>query len=540
MAFLAPLPLFVLARRPGGSAMGAGFWAMLGVAPFWVWSHAWVASVSAAGVYPLVLYLSVYTWAFVLLAHRALRARVSPALVLVVVWCGLEFFRAAIGWSGYAWYMLGHPMIDSPNAALAWPAAVGGVPLVSMLVAVPAAWLATRTEQERAVPAVLVGLLLVWIGWGVFRTPTAAAGPALRVGVVQTNVPQDNRIDWSTAQRLDDWLVMREQTVRLAASDPPPDVIVWPEGLVPGWTFDPVSLDLERSRGIVWRVRPESDAQAERIAAYPALTPATRVADEILRTQRDLGIPMLVGSVAYDNLRIDNTDTGIEYNHDAMYNSVFLVQNGRVGDVWYDKVHLTPFGEIMPYISAWPWLEERLLSVGAEGMEFALVPAKSVKTIPLFLPGGRAVELATPICFEATTPPVCRRLVRAAAASGRGTVLINITNDGWFGGSDRGRRMHAHAARWRCVELGVPMVRAANTGVSGAIDRFGRVIGALPGRVAGEAVYPVMPVMPSTLYARLGEWIGWGAMLGIPVLIWLGRSRISRLGGVSPEESVKA
>jgi len=548
LAFIAPLPLFWVAKNPGRSVVGAGFWAMIGVAPFWVWSHAWVSSISVAGVYPLVVYLSLHTWVFVVAGHRALRGPIPGAFVLAIVWCGIEFFRGAIGWSGYPWYMLGHPMIDSANAALAWPAAVGGVTLVSMLVALPPAWLATRRagdghgdrEGGRATAIAIGTLCVVWVAWAILR-PTAAESDIqpFRVGVVQTNVPQDNRIDWSTAQRLDDWLTMRAQTERVAASDPAPDVIVWPEGLVPGWTLDPVALDLERSRAIVWHVRPESEAQARRLAAYPSRTPATLVVDEILEMQRSLGVPMLLGAVAYDNLRIVNGDTGLVYENDALYNSAFLVQNGRVGDVWYDKVHLTPFGEIMPYISAWPWLEESLLSFGAQGMAFVLDPARSVKTIPLFLPGDRSVEMATPICFEATMPGVCRRLANVAHRTGRPVVLINMTNDGWFAGSDRGRGMHAHAARWRCVELGVPMVRVANTGVSGSIDRFGRVMGSLPPREAGEAVFPVVPGVPSTVYARLGEWTGWGAMLGLVGLMWLGGGRNSRLGERSAEECGK-
>lgn len=538
LAILAPVPLFWLVLRREGSGLGAGFWAMLGVAPFWVFTHAWVASVSAAGVYPLVLYLGLYTLVFVVIARRCLRGPLPAWGVLVLVWCGLEFFRAAIGWSGYAWYMLGHPMIDSPGAGLAWPAMIGGVPLVSALVTLPGAWWVTRRSCGGGVKVFVASVLVGWTAWGLFRPiPEADSSGALHIGIVQTNVPQDNRIDWSTAQRLDDWLTMREQTARVAGMDPAPDVIVWPEGLVPGWTFDPAAIELERSRGIVWRVRPESDAQARRLEVYPSPVPATRVVDEILSFQRETGIPMLLGSVAYDNLRIENTGTGIQYNSDAMYNSAFLVEGGRVGDVWYDKMHLTPFGEIMPYISAWEWLEDRLLSIGAEGMSFALEPGRSWKTLALETSYGRSAELATPICFEATIPAVCRRLARHASRSGRGTVLVNITNDGWFAGSDRGRRMHAHASRWRCVELGVPMVRVANTGVSGAIDRFGRVMLELPPREAAEAVAAVHPAVPGTVYSRTGEWWGWASLGSVVVLVWLGRGRKSGSASDPPEES---
>lgn len=521
VAFLAPVPMFVLALDPKGRPGRIGVWAALGVAPLWAYTHGWIFHISAAGLYPLVLYLCVYAWAFVLLGHIALRTKLPGIVALVLVWCGLEFFRARVAWSGYPWYLLGHPMISSFGSALAWPAAVGGVGLVSALVALPGAWWSTRGRDQRCVvvPITVGVVFFVWVGVGLARLGSSDAGPTLNVGVVQTNIPQDNRIDWTTAQRLDDWLTMRSQLAEVALGEDRPDVIVLPEGLAPGWTFDPVALDTERARGVVWRITPENEAQAARIADYGARVPATRVVDEILTTQRLLDVPFLVGAAAYDNLRIVTGDHGgLEYDNDAMYNSVFLVENGRVADVWYDKLHLTPFGEVMPYISAVPWLEERLLALGAQGMTFALEPGRSARTIPLHT-GERSVELATPICFEATMPAVCRRLANQAAATGRPVLLVNVTNDGWFGTSDRGRRMHGLAARWRCVELGLPMVRCANTGISGHIDARGRIAAELPPRQAATAVFSVRPGTVTTVYARTGDWFGWAAMLAVPALV---------------------
>lgn len=528
MVFVAPVPLLVLAANPGRSAAAAGFWAMLGVIPFWIWTHGWIAGISMAGVYPLIVYLGLYTWLFVVVGSRAARVRGVPAAWgLAVVWVGLEFFRGRIGWSGYPWYLTGHPLIDSPG--LSWPATLGGVSLVSLLAVLPGAWWVTRRNSPRWVP-VSVGLLTAaWVAGGVWWA-TAGADPGpdpLRVGIVQTNVPQDNRMDWSVVQRLMDWHTMRDQTVSLATGGAAPDVIVLPEGLIPGWTFDPVSLEHERDRGIVWRLEPETAQQAEAVAPYGGMVPATQIVDELLAMQRSLGVPMVVGAVAFDSLRIVNGPRGIEYESDAMFNSAFLVRNGRVSDVWYDKVHLTPFGEIMPYISAWPWLEDRLLAIGAQGMTFALEPGRTARTIPLDLGDGRSVELATPICFEATMPAVCRRLANRAAETGRPVVLLNITNDGWFGTSERGRLMHELSARWRCVELGLPMVRCANTGVSGLIDRRGRVQARTDARAAETMVVEADPARPGTLFARIGEWPGWAALLAAPVLVWLGRKRDS-------------
>ncbi|RMH25727.1 MAG: apolipoprotein N-acyltransferase [Planctomycetota bacterium] len=528
MAFVAPLPLFLVSLRPGPSAMAAGFWTMLGVAPFWIWSHAWIAGVSAAGVYPLVVYLSLYAWAFVWIASRATRGRAMPAAAtLVIVWCGLEYFRGAVAWSGYPWYLLGHPMIDSPGAALAWPASVGGVTLVSALTAIPAALVASRGRNPVWLRIGSGIALSVWIGVGVpWSSLPHAQTSSVRVAVVQTNVPQDNRIDWTPMQRLADWQTMREQIVQAARTEPPPDLIVMPEGLVPGWTFDPESLRHERERGIVWLLKPQSEDDQRLVDVYGERVPATRVVDELLALQRAVGIPMLVGSVAYDNLRIVSNGDGLEYENDAMYNTVYLVEGGRVGLDRYDKLHLTPFGEVLPYISAWPWLEQRLLSIGAEGMMFALSPGHAPRTIPLHTDAGR-IDLATPICFEATMAGVTRRLANQIRNSLSPGLLINVTNDGWFGRSDRGRVMHELSSRWRCVELGMPMVRCANTGISGFFDARGRTLATLAPRQPGTLAADLSPAHPDTLFAQTGEWPGWLCVGAIPILLLLAKARNS-------------
>lgn len=524
MVFAAPVPLLLLAARPGGSAVSAGFWAMLGVMPFWAWTHAWIDSISALGVYPLVVYLSLYAWAFVVLGSRAVRARGAPAaLALALVWVGLEFVRGRIGWNGYAWYLTGHPLIESPGGA--WPATLGGVHLVSLMVVLPGAWAVTRVTRPGGPrwlgPAIGV-LCAAWLGFGVVWAGSDAepTGEPVRIALVQTDIPQDNRLDWTMDQRVADWRAMRALTVRAARAEPAPDLIVWPEGMVPGFTLDPVSLAQERSSGVVWWLEDGPGGQ-------PASIPATRVVDEMLALQRTIGVPMLVGATAFDGLNILSSENGLVYERDAMFNSAFLIQHGRVSDVWYDKIHLTPFGETMPYISAWPWLEKKLLAIGARGMSFGLVPARTARAIRLDLPDGRSVGLATPICFEATMPAVCRRLANLAAAGGRQVVLVNITNDGWFGRSERGRRVHELCARWRCVELGLPMARCANTGISSAVDRKGRIIVDLPAHKAGVLAAALRPGGPGTLYAKTGDWAGWGALLSLPVLLWLSRRRNS-------------
>jgi apolipoprotein N-acyltransferase len=197
---------------------------------------------------------------------------------------------------------------------------------------------------------------------------------------------------------------------------------------------------------------------------------------------------MLVGSGSY--IGISSEGNG-EFAWEEHYNSAYLVGPSGPPYARVDKIFLTPFGETMPYISSWPWLEERMLAFGAGGMSFDLDTGTSI--VRPELPGEAPVRIAVPICFEDTMATVVRRMVwedgeRAA------NLLLNISNDGWFGSDDAGRRMHTLCARWRAIENDIWVVRVANTGESVVIDPSG----AVTDRVTPE------PRVPGTLLARVG------------------------------------
>ena len=141
------------------------------------------------------------------------------------------------------------------------------------------------------------------------------------------------------------------------------------------------------------------------------------------------------------------------------------------------------------------------------------------------------MRVVTPICFEATDGRVCRRLV--TAAEGDADLIINVTNDGWFGSSDAGRRHHALLGRWRAAELGVPVIRAANTGISGLIPAGGGPGGfvdmELGARTEGVLVADVVLGRErETLYRRTGNVVGVACALSLliflPVACWRGRA----------------
>jgi len=515
LVFVALWPLARIAEstdRPARSALVV--WAA--TLPIWLFHERWVAAVTVPGYPALCAYLSLYPAAFVWIGGR-LQTRfdgpIRRAVALSVVWTGLEMLRGRVVFDGYAWFLLGHPLIELPVRGLA---AVGGVYLVSLVVAAISllAWEAVRSRRRGDVlrTAGLSGLLLgasFGVGFAALRTGGRAGEPArsLRIAAVQTNVAQDNKIAWSPEERVEDYQRFIELTDQAAETEPAPDVIVWPETMFPGFTLSPPAVTALREKGIVFGGRLEATVFNEALTAF----------------QDDLGVSMLVGAEAYEGFRVEIGDGGdVRLDYDARFNSVFLVEAGRVAPTRYDKLHLTPFGEVMPYISWSDWLEEQLLAIGAPGMSFDLATGDRPVVFRISTSGGAEARVATPICFEAASPRTCRRLVFADGGR-RADVLVNVTNDGWFGAARGGRAQHLQAGRWRCVELATPMVRAANTGISAAIDARGRLIQAGPDdRQQSAWVDGVMtasvrlpPPDGRTVYARIGDAVGWLTLAGL-------------------------
>jgi apolipoprotein N-acyltransferase len=332
------------------------------------------------------------------------------------------------------------------------------------------------------------------------------------VAVVQSNVAQSNKTGWAVEDRLSAFGRLVGLTREAAGGEP--DVIVWPETMFPGMAMDPEAVSRERAAGLSWRT--------ER-----GRVPTTYFHDELMALQGELGVPMIVGAIGLEGLEFEEVGGGVAPRFEREYNSAFLIEDGGVRGVRYDKMELTPFGEVMPYISAWPWLERRLMAIGARGMSFELSRGRSAVRFEIPSASG-PVRVATPICFEATETSQCRELVGRGGERLAG-VLINLTNDGWFGGFDAARVQHLLAARWRCLELRTPMVRAANTGISAAIGADGLLLRSEAGplrlgaRTEGVLMADVPVgggVVPGGLAGRVLGWLGAASLL-VPVGAWL-------------------
>jgi apolipoprotein N-acyltransferase len=207
--------------------------------------------------------------------------------------------------------------------------------------------------------------------------------------------------------------------------------------------------------------------------------------------------------------RPEETKPGAQVEHG--YNSIYVIEHdGSIVGV-YDKVHLVPFGEYLPF-------QDLLESFGL--MQLTKVHGG-------FIPGERRRPLGVPrappalplICYEIIFPG--EAVPRAAERPGW---MINVTNDGWFGNSP-GPYQHFHQARVRAIEEGLPLVRAANTGISAVVDPVGRIIKELPLGAEGVLDAPLPRPIEPTLFVRAGDSLAALMLAGAVALVIRRRMR---------------
>ncbi|MFN0010617.1 MAG: apolipoprotein N-acyltransferase [Phycisphaerales bacterium] len=557
LAVLAPLPLAWAVVRATTNPALAARWTALGVFPLWVFHERWLIDVAGLWYILLAIYLALITWAFVRITAPALarHSRASAPFLIALAWTGLEVLRGELIWGGYAWYLTGHPLIEI--AALAAPAAwfgQYGLTFIVMLVAAtlacctappqpPAAIVTARHRLSTAWPAAIA--LAAWCGLGIALRAIAdpSATTTARVALVQTELPQDNKEGWTLAGRLREFARLVELTEHAAASDPPPDLIVWPETMFPGAALNAQAVQAQRAAGLGYALDAADVPLAFREALPPrngsarVFLPATFFADALTAAQARLRIPVLVGAVASEGLVISTAADGrVSQKADARFNSAFLVSNGRVDATRYDKMELMAFGEVVPYIWRFQKLADWVVSLGVRGwtMDLAWGRGPSAFDLPLQpnspgAPPRGTLRFAAPICFEGSMSRVGRALVnQPEGAGGHAQLLVNISNDGWFGTTPGGREAHLLACRWRSVELAVPLLRAVNTGQSAWVNASGRLVAALPAYASkapgpGSVLHAAPAINPSRLtpFARFGNIFGFAALAGTGGLLFM-------------------
>nr|WP_256476137.1 apolipoprotein N-acyltransferase [Siccirubricoccus soli] len=289
--------------------------------------------------------------------------------------------------------------------------------------------------------AVGAAVLALFAGFGAWRlAQPQPEAPGVQVALVQGNITQE--VKWRPEERLPNFRRYLELTAEAARAASPdlPLAVIWPE------TASPFLL--------------AQDPEARRLAAE-ALTPNARLLGGTVRAVWDTG-----GALR------------------ELYNSLAVLDSAGEVQAVYDKGHLVPFGEYMPLAGLIP------IRMVTGGMDFSAGPGPVTLSPPGLPPFGAL------ICYEVIFPG-------AVTPTPRPAWLVNITNDGWFGIS-AGPWQHLAAARLRAVEEGLPLARAAQTGISALFDARGERLLMLPLDVKGVVAGPLPGALPPTPFARFG------------------------------------
>jgi apolipoprotein N-acyltransferase len=413
------------------------------------WRHGWLIPLFVGG---LAAILAV----FIALAAAAARALAGHKVVpLLLAFAGLWTFGEWLrGWvfTGFPWNLLGSVWLWSdPMVQLASVTGTWGLSLFTLLVlGSPAVAGDATAPRLQRLAALPLALLLLGANF-FFGTERLAAGVAGSVDNVLLRLVQPN-----IPQTLKwDASLAEDHVLKLIRMSVAGDAshkitdVIWPETAVP--------FSLERNPGL---------AQALAAAVPPG---------GLLIT----GIP-----------RVSQTSSG-----PAWHNSMVALDGTGVVRASFDKFHLVPFGEYVP-IRWIPGVDR----IAPGETDFTAGPGPTTLELPGLPP------VSPLICYEVIFPGA---VVDAAA---RPAWLLNITNDAWFGLST-GPHQHFASARLRAVEEGLPLVRVANTGISGVVDPYGRVLARLELGREGVIDTTLPRALSPTPYARFGDWIAGGMIL---------------------------
>jgi apolipoprotein N-acyltransferase len=394
------------------------------------------------------------------------------ALVLApVVWVAVELARTRI--TGFPWDLLGIAQVDNiPLARIATVTSVYGISFEILLVnaAFAAAFLVRREKRKQLLLASIVAAVVLqavrWIPMPVFPTDKTAY-------LVQANVPILEGADWTKDYFNDTLRELRRISISphnasmtpgvAPVDETPPDLIAWPESPAPFYTSDPLF------RG------------------------------EISGIARQMNAWVLAGGIGIRNAS-QNAERPTE-----IYNSGSLVSPAGDWTARYDKVHLVPFGEYVPFEKFFSFANGLTKEVGA----FSRGESRS----PLNADG---TNLGVFICYESIFPDE----VRQSAAAGA-QVFVNISNDGWYGDSGA-YAQHLKQARMRAVENARWLLRDTNTGVTASIDPYGRVVATIPRKIRTALVAPYALSSDTTFYTRYGDWFAYlCAIISVAALLGL-------------------
>src|SRR5690348_14576664 len=425
----------------------------------------WLLPVAITG---LPAYLALSTAAGLAAARLMWVRGPERVLALAVALTVAEWLRGHL-LSGFPWntfgYALTQPLVLAQSVSL-----VGIWALTFLCLAIcatPAVLNDDKVDTRHPRRPLLIGIviLLALVGYGAVRLwshPTEFVNN-VRLRIMQPNLPQDDKFNYSAkAQVMDRYLRLSDRATGPQSNGARDFThLIWPEAAFPFF--------LTR----------EPDALAQ-IAAL--LKPSTELITGAVRAAPDA-----------------------DARNSRAYNSIYVIDaDGSIRGI-YDKVHLVPFGEYLPF--------QRLLE--------RLGLMQLTKVVGGFLSGDRrramdvagAPKMLPLICYEAIFPGA------AVPRGERPGWMVNVTNDGWFGISS-GPYQHFQQARVLAIAEGLPLVRAANTGISAVVDPVGRIVNALPLGVEGVLDSGLPAAIEPTVFATYGDYVLVGALvLGLLIVL---------------------
>ncbi len=414
-------------------------------------TFAWLMPFAVLG---LPAYLALFTAFGFALARLVWTRDTSRVIALAATLTISEWLRGHM-LTGFPWNTFGYALTE-PLALAQTASLIGLWGLTFLCVAIfasPAVLIDGQARERRPWIAPALALLLL-VAMGIFggvrlslRPTTSVADVKLRI--MQPNLQQDVRFNYAAkAEVMQKYLTLSDR-----ASGPQStgvrdaSILIWPESAFPFF--------LTR----------EADAMAQ-------------IADLLSK-----GTVLITGSVRAPDLPPGTRIT-------RAYNSIYAVdRDGSILSI-YDKLHLVPFGEYLPFQD---WME-RLGFVQLTKVQGGFIPGVQRRTLEI-PHAPRALPL---ICYEAIFPG------EGVVRDERPGWIVNLTNDGWFGIST-GPYQHLQQARLRAIEQGLPVVRAANTGISAVIDPLGRIVARLGLGIEGVLDSGLPTALRPTLYARLGD-----------------------------------
>ncbi len=451
-----------------GFAYGA---ASQGLVLYWIVVALWhFTPLAALGYVATVLCLGIFTAGlFWLVAHAVSGGRVPLWAALPLAWTALEWGIGHLSDVRFPWLGLGTSLADAP-VLIQWADVAGarGVTLWLVwvnvvLVEAAAEWRTGRRAGRRV--ALVTATVLLAVGYGAWRMRTLPVRDIGTVGMVQPN--EGFREKW---ERPADSVMARllDLTQRVYAVSRP-DLIIWPEAAVPGYL----------------QTRPDWEA---------AITEAAR----------DHHTALLAGGLIADF----HPDGSYDY-----FNAAFFFDSTGA---WrphpvYRKRYLVPVTERVPFVPVRWFRKVPSLEQWSGGFSAG-------RALPVYSSGIGAFGVV--ICYESAFEDLPRRYRRAGA-----DFLVNITNDAWFGRT-AAPSQHASHLVLRAIETRLGVARAANSGISQFVDPLGRAYGSTALETEALVVDRLRTSDVTTLYVRLGDWVGTLSVVGtlaLVALVWLRR-----------------